>query len=366
MSVNFDPTAPAGDLDPRKLQATYASIIGDYTAGGSNNVQQYMDARRSLKNVCHLATAAALPNNSYDNSAGTLTATANGALTVDSVVGVVGYRVAVKNEAALAHNGLYDITQEGDGSHPYILTRSSDADNSVEFAKGVLVYVALGTVNGNNLFSVPDNSAFVLGTTTVTFTTISPLTAGQILALAGTFGTPGGANRFVTETDPRYVAGTAISVSTTGTQTCNTVGGTKITILTTEEFDTLGEWNGSRFTATFDGYYQITLSLACQVIPNAKVPQITLRKNGSVYRHFPSAQAKESASYYASSGDVTVGGVIVMHLLATDYLELWGSDFDRQIGGAMSPADDLSFAFTAGNTLAANNWMQITRIGVPL
>jgi hypothetical protein len=61
----------------------------------------------------------------------TLTGQTNTALQVDGVTVAVGKRILVKNQASAFQNGVYNVTQQGDGSTvPYILTRASDYDTS--------------------------------------------------------------------------------------------------------------------------------------------------------------------------------------------------------------------------------------------
>jgi hypothetical protein len=98
--------------------------------------KSYVDGMASglqIKEVCQLATPVALPTNVYNNgTAGvgaTLTGAANGALVLDSSTVLVSERILVKNEAAQQNNGIYTVTTVGDGSTPYVLTRSADAAN---------------------------------------------------------------------------------------------------------------------------------------------------------------------------------------------------------------------------------------------
>lgn len=134
-----------------------------------------------------LATAAALPANTY--SAGVLTATANGLLAIDGQNATLGARVLVKNEVAAANNGLYVVTNPGAAGTAYILTRSNDANTSAEVTGGMTVPVDTGgTANGGTVWLLAA-AAVVLGTTALTFTQVgapgSSYSAGTGLALAG-------------------------------------------------------------------------------------------------------------------------------------------------------------------------------------
>jgi filamentous hemagglutinin len=58
----------------------------------------------------------------------TLTAVANGALTVDSVTAGLGNRILVYNQITQYENGVYTVTDTGNVTAPWILTRATDSD----------------------------------------------------------------------------------------------------------------------------------------------------------------------------------------------------------------------------------------------
>ena len=126
------------------------------------------------------ATTAALPANTYNNGTSgvgaTLTATANGTLTIDSytlVVGDVGKRLLIKNEVTTANNGVYTLTQAGTASLPYILTRATDYDTSGagtnEVDQGDYILVISGTVNANTSWVQQTPLPITIGTTSLVF-----------------------------------------------------------------------------------------------------------------------------------------------------------------------------------------------------
>jgi hypothetical protein len=79
-----------------------------------------------------------------------LTAGANGALLIDGVTLLAGDRVLVKDQTDKTQNGIYAVTDPGDTSNPFVLTRASDFDNSSELISGVNIYVAEGTSNAGD------------------------------------------------------------------------------------------------------------------------------------------------------------------------------------------------------------------------
>ena len=144
------------------------------------------------KGEVQAATTAALAANTYANgTAGvgaTLTATANGALAaIDGYTAVAGDRLLIKNEVASANNGIYTVTQVGDGTHPYILTRAIDADAAAEIP-GAAVLVRNGTTNGQQGFVVSGAGPYTMGTTAISFvqfTGVADITAGNGLTKSG-------------------------------------------------------------------------------------------------------------------------------------------------------------------------------------
>jgi hypothetical protein len=169
--------------------------------------------------ACNYATTAALAANTYNNGSSgvgaTLTANANGALVVDSYTfvspGDINKRVLVKDEVTGANNGVYTVTQVGDASNPYILTRATDYDTSGsgtnEIDQGDLVLVLSGTVNANTSWVQQTPLPITVGTTAlvfIEFAAVQTYTAGTGLSLItnqfsitniGTAGTYGSATQ---------------------------------------------------------------------------------------------------------------------------------------------------------------------------
>lgn len=105
------------------------------------------------------ATTVALPACTYNNgTAGvgaTLTADTNGLLSVDGGSVTSGDRILVKNQAATKQNGIYVVTQAGStGSAPFILTRATDYDDTVNFVVGRAILVEGGGTLAGDIFAV--------------------------------------------------------------------------------------------------------------------------------------------------------------------------------------------------------------------
>lgn len=181
---------------------------------------------------CRVATAAALPSCTYSNGTSgigaTLTATANGALTVDGVTVAVDDRVLVKNQASSFQNGVYVVTATGSAGAAFVLTRSTDMNQDVEFP-GSFEFVEEGTVNADNGYVCTTDLPITIGTTGITWTQFSG--AGQITA--GTGLTKSGntidvatasASRIVVNADSIDLATTGVSAGTYQAVTVDTYG----------------------------------------------------------------------------------------------------------------------------------------------
>lgn len=157
------------------------------TAAGDAVTKAYADAMSSgldPKASVRLATAAALPACTAAGSGvgKTLTANANGALTVDGVAVAVADRILVQNQAAGANNGIYTVTATGGAGAPWVLTRATDADSSTEVTPGLYCFVEEGTVYAS-CGMLLTTLAITLDTTALVFVQFSA--AGVINAGAG-------------------------------------------------------------------------------------------------------------------------------------------------------------------------------------
>jgi len=154
---------PSGDQDA----ATKAYV--DSVANG-------LDVKKSVR----VATTAALATVTYNNNAGTLTASANGALVIDGVTVSVADRVLIKNQASAVQNGIYVVTTTGSAGAAFVLTRGPDADTAAELTGGAFFFVEEGTDNADNGYVTTFNGTPTLGTTDINFVQFSG--AGQISA----------------------------------------------------------------------------------------------------------------------------------------------------------------------------------------
>lgn len=177
------------------------------------------------KATATVATAAALPSCSYDNGVSglgaTLTGDADGALTVDGYVVEDDDIVLVRLQASAEHNGLYVVTQAGDGGSPFILTRHTQMDTAAEFRGAFIPVEDEGTTLKNTLWLCENTEPPVVGTDDVTFTHVNAatsMTAGTGIDIAGN----------TISIDDAYTG--QVSIDTLGTITTGEWQGTSIAI----------------------------------------------------------------------------------------------------------------------------------------
>jgi hypothetical protein len=133
------------------------------------------------KGEARLATTIALAANTYNNgTAGvgaTLTGNSNGSIgNIDGITPSANDIILVKNEATQANNGLYTVTQVGDGSHPYILTRATSMNTATSIPMALIVIGSEGSTLANTIWICSTAEGMTVGTTAVTFVQSSSAT----------------------------------------------------------------------------------------------------------------------------------------------------------------------------------------------
>lgn len=124
-----------------------------------------------------VATTTILPGapsyaNGVSGVGATLTRTGNGAIgSIDGVALGLGDRLLVKNQVATLQNGVYEVTDAGSGGTPYILTRTTDSDEDVEFDDQVVVPTQ-GTTQANQIFGQTTQTP-TIGTDPIVYVTVT-------------------------------------------------------------------------------------------------------------------------------------------------------------------------------------------------
>jgi hypothetical protein len=146
-------------------------------------VKQALDIKDSVR-VATTANIASTYNNGTSGVGATITADANGAISIDDVSPTTGNRILVKNQTDTTENGIYTVTTVGDGSNPFVLTRAIDNDSSADMTGGVFCFVEEGTVSADAGYVLSNvTGSATLGTTGLGFTQFSG--AGSVTAGSG-------------------------------------------------------------------------------------------------------------------------------------------------------------------------------------
>lgn len=122
-------------------------------------------------------------NGTLGNGA-TLTATANGALSLDSSAPAANQRVLIKDQTAQAQNGIYTVTRTGNATTTFILTRATDYNDTSEINTGDGFYVDSGATLANTTWVQQTPAPVTIGTTAITFIQFGATPSTSILPIS--------------------------------------------------------------------------------------------------------------------------------------------------------------------------------------
>jgi hypothetical protein len=180
--------------DPTNGQDAATKTYVDNVASGLNArpAVDVLSDSNGIDSVGGTWTYAGTPGTDEEIGA-TLTRDANGAVgTVDgqTVSSAGANRILVTGRTNALENGLYVLTQDGDGSNPTVLTRCGTCDETSE-VPSAFVFVQTGTLYGDTgwVASVDDLSTFEIGVDDINWVQFSgsgTIQAGTGLNLTGT------------------------------------------------------------------------------------------------------------------------------------------------------------------------------------
>lgn len=178
-----------GDIDVNNSKIT---SVATPTSGSDAANKTYVDDVAQGLRVIPAAIAATTGNltATYNNGNGTLDLGPGGNLFIDGVDLSLNDKVLVKDQTNAVQNGSYYVSQTGDVSTSWILTRGEYFNESSEIP-GSFQFITDGTINSGTgwVATVTDAETFALGTDDVDFYQFSgagTYTAGDGLDLTGT------------------------------------------------------------------------------------------------------------------------------------------------------------------------------------
>lgn len=107
------------------------------------------------------------PVRAATTAAGTLATSFENGDTIDGVTLATGDRILIKNQAAVAENGIYTVNASG------APTRATDADDGSELV-GATVWVNIGTVNADTIWACTTNPPITLETSLIIWIQVFP------------------------------------------------------------------------------------------------------------------------------------------------------------------------------------------------
>ncbi len=221
------------------------AVLGSSTATtqtqGDNSTKlattAYVDLASLGQNFKEAARVTTTANLVGTYLSGVFTYTATGTDAIDGVTLALNDRVLVKNQTTDFQNGIYKVTTAGAIGVAGVLTRSTDANASIEFKTGDSIFITSGTANSTTTWAYTGANSPTLGTDSITYAQV----AGQ-----GSFTSGNG----ITITGNSIAINTAVTVDKTTAQTLTNKNFTDSTNILGGVTTTLGS------DATGDIYYR--------------------------------------------------------------------------------------------------------------
>lgn len=199
--------APSWSLTPTLTSVTLTSGTVSTTPSSANDLanKSYVDTMVSSGITYHTAVKYEVPdttgnlNATYNNGTAGVGATLTnagtlGVFTPDGTAAQVGDRILIYNQTNAFENGIYEVTTVGDGSTPWVLTRTTDADSygvkdPNALGEGDAFFITSGNTGKGETYVCNTTGVITFGTTPINFTQVSSAqvySAGTGLTLTNT------------------------------------------------------------------------------------------------------------------------------------------------------------------------------------
>ena len=218
--VNADINASAA-IDATKIHdGAVSNAEFAYVNGVTSAIQTQIDAKAATTYVDN--AVAGLRTRIIAECASTANVVISSALeagdVIDGVTLVAGDRVLLKDQSTATENGLYIAVASGAAS------RDPEHDTIAELSGGMVV-VNQGTANDNKIFLCTTDTDATLGSTSITYTTITPQNVGTVTSITAGTGLSGGA---ITSSGTIAIDSTVATLTGTQTLTNKTLTSPKI------------------------------------------------------------------------------------------------------------------------------------------
>jgi hypothetical protein len=177
------------------------SGLSSPTTGSEPTTKTYVDnlvTGLSTRIICRAASTADV----------TIASALENGDTLDGVTLVTGDRVLLKNQTTDSQNGIYTVVASGSAS------RDTQFDTITELA-GQLVIIQEGTVNADTFHLCTTDTSATLGSSSISFTKVTPSNSGTVTSIATGTGLTGGT---ITSSGTLAID-TGVVTTLTGTQT---------------------------------------------------------------------------------------------------------------------------------------------------
>jgi hypothetical protein len=189
--------------DSSNVSLTGGSItgLGSPSSGSDAATKTYVDnliTGLKTRIICRVASTADV----------TIASALENGDVLDGITLVTGNRVLLKNQSTDSQNGIYTVVASGSAS------RDTEYDVISELS-GQLVIIQEGTVNADTIFLCTTDTSATLGSSSITFTKVTPSNSGTVTSVATGTGLTGGT---ITSSGTLSID-TGVVTTLTGTQT---------------------------------------------------------------------------------------------------------------------------------------------------
>jgi hypothetical protein len=298
--VNADINASAA-IDATKIHdGAVSNAEFAYVNGVTSAIQTQIDAKAATTYVDN--AVAGLRTRIIAECASTANVVISSALeagdVIDGVTLVAGDRVLLKDQSTATENGLYLAVASGAAS------RDPEHDTIAELSGGMVI-TNQGTANDNKIFLCTTDTDATLGSTSITYTTITPQNVGTVTSITAGTGLSGGA---ITSSGTIAIDSTVATLTGTQTLTNKTLTSPVFSGTATSFTSTGIDDNATSTAITINSSEQVEFTAG-----TVSLPSITTTGDTNTGIFFPAAdtiaftEGGTEAMRINSSGDVQIG-----------------------------------------------------------